>query len=91
MVNPCQPQLCQSLVGLEAHLQRLQNSAKGIDLQLSCSAELIATAIEQLVVANPGDSGYLKLVVTRGEGSLGIDARKCARPNLFIIADELSE
>ena len=75
---------------LEAHLQRLQNSAEGIDLQLPYSAEQIATAVEQLVDAYPGDSGYLRLVVTRGEGSLGIDPRKCARPNLFIIADELA-
>ena len=75
---------------LEAHLRRLQNSAEGIDLQLPYSTEQIATAIEQLVDAYPGDSGYLRLVVTRGEGSLGIDPRKCARPNLFIIADELA-
>ena len=75
---------------LEAHLQRLQNSAEGIDLQLPYSAGQIATAIEQLVLAYPGDSGYLRLVVTRGEGSLGIDPRKCARPKLFIIADELA-
>ena len=74
---------------LQAHLQRLQNSAVGIDLQLPYSVDQIATAIEQLVDAYPGDSGYLRLVVTRGEGSLGIDPRKCARPNLFIIADEL--
>ena len=74
---------------LPAHLQRLQNSAMGIDLQLPYSIDQIATAIEQLVDAYPGDSGYLRLVVTRGEGSLGIDPRKCPRPNLFIIADEL--
>ena len=75
---------------LEAHLQRLLNSAEGIDLQLPYSTEQMATAIGQLVDAYPGDSGYLRLVVTRGEGSLGIDPRKCARPNLFIIADELA-
>ena len=75
---------------LEAHLQRLQNSALGIDLQLPYSVEQITTAIEQLVDAYSGDSGYLRLVVTRGVGSLGIDPRKCARPNLFIIADELA-
>jgi len=75
---------------LEAHLQRLLNSAEGIELQLPYSTEQMATAIGQLVDAYPGDSGYLRLVVTRGEGSLGIDPRKCARPNLFIIADELA-
>ena len=75
---------------LEAHLQRLMDSAAGIGLQIPYSSEQIALAIEQLVKAYPGDSGYLRLVVTRGEGSLGIDPRKCARPNLFIIADELA-
>jgi branched-chain amino acid aminotransferase len=75
---------------LEAHLQRLMDSAAGIGLQIPYSAEQIEVAIEQLVEAYPGDSGYLRLVVTRGEGSLGIDPRKCARPNLFIIADELA-
>jgi len=74
---------------LEAHLQRLQDSASAINLQLPCSRAQIARAIEQLIEAYVGDNGYLRLVVTRGEGSLGIDPRKCARPNLFIIADEL--
>lgn len=75
---------------LEAHLQRLMDSAAGIGLQIPYSSEQIALAIEQLVKAYPGGSGYLRLVVTRGEGSLGIDPRKCVRPNLFIIADELA-
>jgi branched-chain amino acid aminotransferase len=74
---------------LEEHLQRLQDSAGAIDLQLPYSLDRIAQAIEQLIEVFAGDSGYLRLVVTRGEGSLGIDPRKCARPNLFIIADEL--
>jgi branched-chain amino acid aminotransferase len=74
---------------LEAHLQRLQQSADAIGLQLPYSLEQIEEAIGQLIDAYSGDSGYLRLVVTRGEGSLGIDPRKCARPNLFIIADEL--
>jgi branched-chain amino acid aminotransferase len=75
---------------LEAHLQRLQQSADAIGLRLPRSLEQIATAIADLVDAYAQDSGYLRLVVTRGEGSLGIDPRKCARPNLFIIADELA-
>ena len=75
---------------LEAHLQRLQRSADGIELELPYSARQIAEAIEALVNAYPGDSGYLRLVVTRGAGSLGIDPRKCPQPSLFIIADELA-
>lgn len=75
---------------LQAHLQRLQESADAIGLQLPYSLEQITDAIELLIDAYSRDSGYLRLVVTRGEGSLGIDPRKCARPNLFIIADELT-
>jgi branched-chain amino acid aminotransferase len=75
---------------LEAHLQRLELSAQAISLELPYSLRQIAVAIEQLIEQYPGDAGYLRLVVTRGEGSLGIDPRKCAEPGLFIIADELS-
>jgi len=75
---------------LDAHLHRLEQSARAIDLELPYSLEQIMAAIEQLVDAYPSDSGYLRLVVTRGPGSLGIDPRKCGRPGLFIIADELA-
>jgi branched-chain amino acid aminotransferase len=75
---------------LEAHLQRLELSAQAISLELPYSLRQIAVAIEQLIEQYPGDAGYLRLVVTRGEGPLGIDPRKCAEPGLFIIADELS-
>jgi len=75
---------------LEAHLERLELSARAIALELPYSREQITVAIEQLIEQFHSDTGYLRLVVTRGEGSLGIDPRKCARPALFIIADELS-
>jgi branched-chain amino acid aminotransferase len=75
---------------LEAHLERLQRSADAIGLRLPASLAEIGAAIGQLVDAYASDSGYLRLVVTRGEGNLGIDPRKCARPTLFIIADELA-
>lgn len=75
---------------LEAHLERLELSARAIALELPYSRAQITVAIEQLIEQFHSDTGYLRLVVTRGEGSLGIDPRKCARPALFIIADELS-
>ena len=75
---------------LDAHLKRLQASADAIELVLPMSLAEIGEAIAKLVDAFPGESGYLRLVVTRGVGSLGIDPRKCPQPNLFIIADELS-
>jgi branched-chain amino acid aminotransferase len=75
---------------LEAHLQRLQRSADAIGLRLPASLAQIGAAVAQLVDAYAQDNGYLRLVVTRGEGNLGIDPRKCPRPNMFIIADELA-
>ena len=75
---------------LQAHLQRLQRSADAIALALPFSIPEIEQAIEQLIQRYHADSGYLRLVVTRGAGSLGIDPQKCAKGSLFIIADELS-
>jgi branched-chain amino acid aminotransferase len=75
---------------LEAHLQRLQRSADAIGLSLPASLEQIGEAVAQLVDAYAHDNGYLRLVATRGTGNLGIDPRKCPRPNMFIIADELA-
>ena len=75
---------------LEAHLERLELSARAIDLELPFNLQQISAAIEQLIEQYPDDTGYLRLVVTRGAGTLGIDPRKCAQPVLFIIADALS-
>jgi branched-chain amino acid aminotransferase len=75
---------------LEAHLQRLQQSAQSIALELPYDAGQVTRAIEQLIDAYPAEHGYLRLVVTRGPGSLGIDPRKCERAEFFIIADELA-
>lgn len=75
---------------LQEHLIRLQQSATAISLKLPFSLTEIQQAIEQLVEAYAHNSGYLRLVVTRGVGSLGIDPQKCAQASLFIIADKLS-
>jgi branched-chain amino acid aminotransferase len=74
---------------LDAHLQRLEESARAIGLDLPYDAAGTAAAIERLIESYGADDGYLRLVVTRGPGALGIDPRKCARPVMFIIADEL--
>ncbi len=74
---------------LDAHLERLRRSAEAIGLDLPYSLEQIAGFVAELVEYYHDDSGYLRLVVTRGPGSLGIDPRSCAAPVLFIIADSL--
>jgi branched-chain amino acid aminotransferase len=74
---------------LVAHLERLQRSALAIGLELPYSRAEFADAIGGLIARYGADSGYLRLVVTRGPGSLGIDPRSCPRPVTFIIADAL--
>ncbi len=75
---------------LGAHLERLAASAAAIELRLPYTLEQIGAAIVDLLEHFHADEGYLRLVVTRGAGNLGIDPRKCPRACLFIIADQLS-
>ena len=75
---------------LDAHLQRLEQSARAIALEIPYSREQIATAIDELIAHYGSDSGYLRLVVTRGPGTLGIDPRSCVHPVVFIIVDSIS-
>lgn len=75
---------------LKEHLQRLEQSARAIALKLPMDINQIESALINLVDEYPSNTGYLRLVVTRGVGNLGIDPQKCPLANLFIIADELS-
>lgn len=74
---------------LAAHLQRLADSARVLALELPLDAAGFGAAIAQTIAATPWESGYLRLVVTRGVGALGLDPRSCSRPCMFIIADRL--
>lgn len=75
---------------LQAHLQRLQQSADAIALTLPYSLDALEQAIQDLIKQYHSDAGYLRLVVTRGTGSLGIDPLKCSKGSVFIIADDLA-
>jgi len=75
---------------LEAHLDRLFDSARAIALALPYTRDELGTAIAATVAAFPGEDGYLRVVATRGVGPLGIDPKPCTQPGLFIIADQLS-
>lgn len=74
---------------LQAHLERLALSARALALHLPWNREALTRAVAETLAAAPEDAGYLRLVVTRGVGTLGIDPRSCRQPNLFIIADRL--
>ena len=74
---------------LDAHLERLEFSAKAIMLPLPWSREELSEAVCETCRANGLRDGYIRLVVTRGEGSLGLSIKNCDNPRLIIIADSI--
>jgi branched-chain amino acid aminotransferase len=74
---------------LRTHLQRLAESAKSIRLTLPYALDELHDAVKQTVQANGMDSAYIRLVATRGPGTLGIDPVPCPRPCVFIIVAPL--
>ena len=75
---------------LGAHLERLYRSAAALRLTLPCDRNTLTAAVAETIKAYGRPDGYLRLVVTRGPGRLGLDPSSCSQPNIFIIADELS-
>jgi len=73
----------------DAHLRRLYDSARAIRLQIPITPEQLKAAIEQTFKANGFTDCYIRAVVTRGAGNLGIDPKKCAAPCVFVIADTI--
>ena len=75
---------------LDDHLQRLQDSANAILLKLPINLKEIEKAVIETVRLNGLKDAYIRLVVTRGIGDLGLDMRKCKNgATLFIIADKI--
>ena len=75
---------------LDDHLKRLQDSANSILLKLPMSIKEIEKAVVETVRQNGLRDAYIRLVVTRGVGDLGLDMRKCKKGStLFIIADKI--
>jgi len=75
---------------LQAHLDRLWDSAKGILLIIPMTKEQMAKAIEDTLAVNEIQDGYIRVVVTRGAGSLGLDPSRCEKPQVIIITDYIS-
>ena len=74
---------------LAEHIDRLYESARAIRLEIPISAEQMIADVEKTVAANNIEDGYVRLVVTRGPGSLGLDIRKTSNPQVIIIADSI--
>jgi branched-chain amino acid aminotransferase len=75
---------------LDEHIERLFYSAKAIMLEVPLNFYDMKNATIQTVRANKLKNGYIRLIVTRGVGDLGLDPRKCKIPTLIIIANEIS-
>ena len=75
---------------LREHVDRLWNSAKAIWLTIPMTRESMCDAIEETVRVNGLNDGYIRALVTRGAGSLGLDPNKCSNPQVIIIADAIS-
>lgn len=75
---------------LEQHLRRLWESARAICLEIPLSREQMAQAVQETLAANGIQDGYIRLVVTRGAGSLGLDPNRCSAPQVIIITDHIS-
>jgi branched-chain amino acid aminotransferase len=73
----------------QAHMDRLYESAGLIRLEIPYDVATLEQAMIDCVEANAMEAGYIRLVVTRGPGTLGLHPFKCPRPNVFIIADQL--
>lgn len=74
---------------LNEHIDRLYNSAKAIMLEIPLSKEEIKDAILETLKRNNLKDAYIRVVVTRGEGDLGLDPKKCPKPFVFIITDKI--
>jgi branched-chain amino acid aminotransferase len=75
---------------LDAHLDRLWASARAICLEIPLSKAAVSKAVNDTLAANKLSDGYVRLVVTRGAGSLGLDPNRTKNPQVIVIADTIS-
>jgi branched-chain amino acid aminotransferase len=75
---------------LTEHVERLYESAKAIWLEIPMTQAEMAKAINDTVAVNGIKDGYIRAVVTRGVGTLGLDPNRCSDPQVIIIADSIA-
>lgn len=73
---------------LDEHLDRMYDSAKAIALDIPLSKDEMKKAIIETLKKNRLKDAYIRPIVSRGDGDLGLDPRKCPKPNIFIITQE---
>lgn len=75
---------------LKQHLERLWNSARAIRLEIPMTLESLADAVNQTLETNEIRDGYVRLIVTRGAGTLSLDPNKTSNPQVIIITDHIT-
>jgi branched-chain amino acid aminotransferase len=75
---------------LKEHVTRLFESARSIKLEVPIAQEEMCKAINDTIAINNKRDGYCRPIVTRGAGSLGLDPRKCADPQVIVIVDDIT-
>lgn len=75
---------------LDEHLERLYDSAKSLMLRIPIPIEEMEQAVLETLRRNQLREGYIRLIVTRGIGDLGLDPDKCPKPAIIIMADKIA-
>ena len=75
---------------LKEHVDRLYRSAHAITLKIPLTKEEMAAAVVETLRKNKMRDAYIRLVVSRGVGDLGLDPRKCPKPTVVVITDTIS-
>ena len=75
---------------LAEHIDRLYDSGKAICLKIPGEKLEIIEAVLETIRKNELQEGYVRLVITRGIGDLGLNPALCARPTIFIIASKIT-
>ncbi len=75
---------------LDQHIARLERSLRALSIELPFPLSTLHGAVLETIQRSGLNSGYIRLLVTRGEGDLGLNPKNCDQPSVFILPAELS-
>lgn len=75
---------------LDEHIRRLYDSARAVALTIPIERDAMELAVLETIRANGLQDGYVRLVITRGVGDLGLNPRLCPTPSIIIIASKIN-
>ena len=74
---------------LKEHIDRLYNGARGIMINVPLTKEEMTEVVLETLRRNQLQDAYIRLVISRGAGDLGLDPKKCSKPTVVCIADKI--